>query len=77
MKDKIGKINTGVIIGILIAIAVITAIAAVILLDITGEQGSGLGKEYVYEMLTYLLHADRLHRENRPKDPGWDCATGG
>lgn len=52
MKDKIGTVNTGIIIGILIAIAVITAIVAVMFLDTTGEKGSGLGKEYVYEIET-------------------------
>jgi hypothetical protein len=33
-----------------IAVAVITAIIALVRLDITGEQGSGLGKEFIYDI---------------------------
>jgi hypothetical protein len=46
VNERQGKIETGLVIGVLIALAVIGAISAVVLVDATGERGSGLGPAY-------------------------------
>jgi len=50
MNVRLATANTKVLIGVLIAAAVIVAIVAVVRLDTTGKRGSGLGKEFVYDV---------------------------
>ena len=50
MKSGFGAVNIKIFIGILIGMAVVIAFVALIRLDITGNKGSGLGDEYVYEI---------------------------
>ncbi|NQT01206.1 MAG: hypothetical protein HQ580_04225 [Planctomycetes bacterium] len=50
MKSGFGAVNIKIFIGILIGMAVVIAVVALIRLDITGNKGSGLGKEYLYEI---------------------------
>ena len=45
-----GTINTRIIIGVLITLAVVVAIVAVVRLDVVGSKGGGLGKEFKYEV---------------------------
>jgi len=42
--------GTKILIGVLIALAVVIAVVALVLLDTTGKKGSGLGKEYRYDV---------------------------
>jgi DNA-binding beta-propeller fold protein YncE len=46
VNEPRGKIRTEVVIGVLIALAVVVAIGAVVLVDTTGEKGSGLSQAY-------------------------------
>ena len=39
-----------IFIGVLIGLAVVIAVVALVLLDTTGKKGSGLGKEYLYDV---------------------------
>lgn len=50
MKKRVGKISSGMVAGVVIAVAVIAGVTAVVKLDVTGEKGSGLGKEFVYDL---------------------------
>jgi hypothetical protein len=50
MKFKAGKIDVGVVAGLCIGLAIIIGFAAFVLLDTTGETGSGLGDEYLYDV---------------------------
>jgi outer membrane protein assembly factor BamB len=42
--------GTKILIGVLISLAVVIAVVALVRLDTTGKKGSGLGKEYTYEI---------------------------
>jgi hypothetical protein len=42
--------GTKILIGVLIALAIVIAVIALVRLDTTGKKGSGLGKEYLYEI---------------------------
>ena len=42
--------SVGIFIGVLIALAVVIAVVALVRFDTTGKKGSGLGKEYLYEI---------------------------
>ncbi|MFH1881106.1 MAG: NHL repeat-containing protein [Planctomycetota bacterium] len=42
--------SVGILIGVLIALAIVIAVVALVRLDTTGKKGSGLGKEYLYEI---------------------------
>ena len=46
MNEAHGKTRTEIIIGVLITLAVIAAIVAIVLVDATGEKGSGLSQAY-------------------------------
>ncbi len=46
MHQRQGKTTSGTIIGVLIGAAVLVAIGAVLLVDVTGEKGSGLSQAY-------------------------------
>lgn len=50
MRFRTAKIDTGVIAGLCIGLAIIIAFAAFVLLDTTGRKGSGLGDEYIYDV---------------------------
>ncbi len=50
MNRQFGTMNVRILSFGVIAVAVITAIIALVRLDITGEQGSGLGKEFIYDI---------------------------
>ncbi len=55
MNEPQGTVETGVLIGVLIALAVVVGLGAVVLIDTTGEKGSGLSR-------VYDLDAERLAR---------------
>ncbi len=46
MNEPQGMVKTQVVIGVLIAVAAVLAVLAVVLVDTTGEQGSGLSQAY-------------------------------
>ncbi len=46
MNASDGKVDTGIIVGVLIAVAVAVAIGSLLLVDTTGERGSGLSDAY-------------------------------
>jgi len=50
MNRQFGTMNVRILSFGVIAVAVITAIIAVVRLDITGEKGSGLGAEFIYDI---------------------------
>ena len=50
LKSRLGIINIKIFIGILIGMAIVIAVVALIRLDITGDKGSGLSNEYLYEI---------------------------
>ena len=50
MKSRFGAVNIKFFIGILIGMAVVIGFVSLIRLDITGNKGSGLGNEYLYEI---------------------------
>jgi len=45
-----GITKSEVLVGLLVAVSVGTGIVALVLFDITGEKGSGLDKEFVYDI---------------------------
>ncbi len=50
MNRQFGTANVRILSFGVIAVAVITAIVALVRLDTTGEKGSGLGKEFIYDI---------------------------
>lgn len=50
MNRQFGTANVRILSIGLVAVAVITAIAALVRLDTTGEKGSGLGAEFIYDI---------------------------
>jgi hypothetical protein len=50
VKSRFGAVNIKIFIGILIGAAVIVAFVSLMQLDITGDKGSGLGSEFLYEI---------------------------
>lgn len=50
MPKRLGTTNIKILIGVLIALAIVTAVVSLVRLDTTGKKGSGLGKEYLYEI---------------------------
>lgn len=53
MTCKTGKTNTGLVAGLVIAVAIILSIVSVVRYDTTGEKGSGLSAEYQYDISEY------------------------
>lgn len=53
MTCKTGKTNTGLVAGIVIAVAIILSIVSVVRYDTTGEKGNGLSAEYQYDISEY------------------------
>jgi len=52
MNKKTGLTKNNILVGFLIAIAIVVAVAAVVMLDTTGKKGSGLSREYLYDLKT-------------------------
>jgi hypothetical protein len=50
MNRITGTINIKIIIGVLITLAVVVAVVAVVRLDVLGNKGGGLGKEFEYNV---------------------------
>lgn len=50
MNKITGTMNIKIIIGVLIALAVVVAVVAVLRLDVLGSKGGGLSKEFKYEV---------------------------
>ena len=50
MNRKTGTTNIKIVIGALIALAVVVAVVAVVRLDVLGGKGGGLSKEFKYEV---------------------------
>ncbi len=46
MNQSQGKIDSGILIAVLIGVAILAAVGAVLLVDTTGERGSGLSQAY-------------------------------
>ncbi|UCF17843.1 MAG: hypothetical protein JSW59_10330 [Phycisphaerales bacterium] len=56
MNRRSGKINANMLVVVFVAGAVVIGIVAVVKLDVVGEKGSGLSKEFKYDVaeLTYI-----------------------
>ena len=54
MKCRTAMTTANLLIGLLVALAVVVCIVAVVRLDVTGKKGSGLGKEFTFEIDTYI-----------------------
>jgi hypothetical protein len=50
MSRRTGITNIEILAGVLVALAIVVAIVALALLDTTGEKGSGLGTEFIYDI---------------------------
>ncbi len=50
MPKRLGTTKIKILIGVLIGLAVVIAVVALVRLDTTGKKGSGLGKEYLYDV---------------------------
>ncbi len=50
MKRRPGKIDANILVGVLVAAAVVVGIVAVVKLDVAGNKGSGLSKEFKYDI---------------------------
>lgn len=50
MNKRLAATNSEILVGVLVVIAVAIAIVALVRFDTTGEKGSGLGKEFVYDI---------------------------
>ena len=50
MNRRTGITNIEILVGVLIVLAIIIGTVAVVRLDTTGEKGSGLGKEFIYDV---------------------------
>ena len=50
MNKQLGSIGTRALIGVVVALAIIAAAVAIITLDTTGEKGSGLSKDFTYDL---------------------------
>ena len=54
MKCRTAMTTANLLIGLLVALAILVCIVAVWQLDVTGKKGSGLGKEFTFEIDTYI-----------------------
>jgi len=54
MKCRTAMTTANLLIGLLVALAVVVCIVAVWQLDVTGKKGSGLAKEFTFEVDTYI-----------------------
>jgi len=51
MKRRAGKIDVNILVGVLVAAAVVVGIVSVVKLDVVGNKGSGLSKEFRYDIV--------------------------
>ncbi|MBN1361441.1 MAG: NHL repeat-containing protein [Sedimentisphaerales bacterium] len=77
MNEPQGMIKTQVLVGVLIAVAAVVGLVAVVLVDTTGEQGSGLSRAYDLDV-ERLARFDPnliLYEEARPPlATGFECS---
>jgi hypothetical protein len=76
MSDRSGKIDTGVLAGVCVGLAIVIGFAAFVLLDTTGREGSGLGQEFVYDV-SELGKVDEeliLYNESSVFETGFDVS---
>ena len=57
MNGKPGKIDANILVGVFIALAVVVGIVSVVKLDVVGKKGSGLSREFRYDIVK-LAHVD-------------------
>jgi len=69
MKRRLGTTNIKVFVGFLVGLAIIIAGFAVVRLDVTGEKGSGLGKEFVYDIEDLATIDPNLILYEEPSQP--------
>jgi len=50
MNRRSGKVNTNMLIGVLVTAAVVVGIVSVVKLDVAGKKGSGLSSEFKYDI---------------------------
>lgn len=50
MNRRLGKTSTKVLISVVVVLAVVAAAVALITLDTTGKRGSGLSKDFIYDL---------------------------
>ncbi len=50
MNRRTGITNIEILVGVLVALAIVVAVVALVKLDVTGEKGSGLGTEFIYDI---------------------------
>ena len=50
MNGRLGKIDTNMLVGVLVALAVVVGIVSVVKLDVAGNKGSGLSREFKYDI---------------------------
>jgi hypothetical protein len=50
MDRRLSKTGTKVLMGMVVVLAVVAAAVAIITLDTTGRKGSGLGKDFIYDL---------------------------
>ena len=51
MNRRPGKIDTNIFVGVLVAVAVVVGVISVLKLDVVGRRGSGLGREFRYDIV--------------------------
>lgn len=77
MNGRPGKIDANVLVGVFIALAVVVGIVSVGKLDVVGKKGSGLSKEFRYDIVK-LAHVDPnliLYEESaEPVNTGFTAA---
>jgi len=64
MKCRAAMTTANLLIGLLVALAVLVCIVAVVRLDVTGKKGSGLAKEFTFEVDTYIDPNLILYKES-------------
>ncbi len=77
MKRRPGKIDTNILVGVLIALAIVVGIVSVVKLDVVGNKGSGLSKEFKYDIakLAYIDPNLILYEESaKPIGTGFTAA---
>jgi len=77
VNTRPGKIDANLLIGVLVAAAVVIGIVAVLKLDVVGNKGSGLSDEFKYD-ISELAHIDPnliMYEESaEPIDTGFESA---
>jgi hypothetical protein len=66
LKIWSGTANIKIFVAIIIALSVVVAVIALLKLDTTGQKGSGLGPEYVYEVDTNIDPNLIIYEESAP-----------